>query len=199
MAFYDAITDFIFVEDQPKHADLIFIPGGACGEIAQRAAALYLQGYAPRILVSGKYSTLVGSFPGPASPPSYVNRSFSRECDFLSQVLIDCGVPSSSIIKEEQAAFTYENAIFSRKQTDSLSLSIRRGILCCQAYHARRCLLYYQLLYPDTTFFVCPAVTWNTSRENWTRSPESIDRVLGEVERCGSQFHEILKNPLSFL
>ena len=32
MAFYDALTDFIFVEDEPQISDVIFLPGGLWGE-----------------------------------------------------------------------------------------------------------------------------------------------------------------------
>ena len=33
-AFYDGITEFIFVENQPQKADVIFLPGGAYPEAA---------------------------------------------------------------------------------------------------------------------------------------------------------------------
>lgn len=193
MAFYDALTDFIFVEDAPRKADLIFLPGGLHGEIALRAAELYRQGYAPLLLVSGRHSILADHFPGPLSPAAYCGRTFATECDFLSQILLDEGIPEQAILKEPTASYTYENAICSRKLTDHLGIHPNTAILCCQAYHARRALLYYQLLYPDTRILVCPAVTCGTSRKNWTKSRESIELVLGEVERCGSQFHEIMQ------
>lgn len=194
MHFYDALTDFIFVEDTPAAADLIFIPGGPHGEIALRAAELYRGGFADRILVSGRFSILGDGFSGPASPEDYRGRVFPTECAFLSQILLDRGVPETAILREDTASYTYENAIRSRALTDHLGIFPETAILCCQAYHARRALLYYQLLYPDTRFLVCPAVTCGTDRNTWTENSETIDRVLGEVERCGSQFHEILKN-----
>ena len=39
-AFYDGITEFIFVENQPQKADVIFLPGGAYPEAALYAAIL---------------------------------------------------------------------------------------------------------------------------------------------------------------
>ena len=39
--FYDAVTEFIFVSDQPKEADVIFVPGGSSGDHALTAARLY--------------------------------------------------------------------------------------------------------------------------------------------------------------
>ncbi len=44
MGFVEDITDFIFVENEPERADIIFIPGGDQGGIAVTAAKLYLDG-----------------------------------------------------------------------------------------------------------------------------------------------------------
>ncbi len=184
--FYDAITDFIFVEDEPQAADVIFVPGSDETAHALRAAALYQEGYAPYVLPSGKYSILKGKY----TPPE--GTSYQTECDRLCAVLRDHKVPESAILREPEATFTWENAIYSRRRTEEEGLVIRRAILCCQAYHARRCLLYYQQQFPGTIFYVCPAVTGGISRDTWFTSREGIDTVLGEVERCGTQFHEIL-------
>ena len=48
--FIRAVTDFIFVEDQPERADVIFIPGSRKVALAIRAAELYRAGYAPFVL-----------------------------------------------------------------------------------------------------------------------------------------------------
>ena len=197
MEFYDYLTEFIFVKDQPQKADIIFIPGGAYGEIAENAARLYDEGYAPKILVSGRYSILTGHFSGALTPLVYRSRSYSTECEFLSDVLSDNHIPADVILKEEHSTYTYENALFAKTLADQEGLSIKTAILSCQAYHAKRCLLYYQLVFPETRFFVCPAVTRDISRENWPEDSEKIDLVLGEVERCGNQFHDILKNRLN--
>ena len=60
--YLDGITSFIFQEDQPEKADIIFVPGGNYPEAAERAAQLYLEGYAPLICPSGKYSRLKRHF-----------------------------------------------------------------------------------------------------------------------------------------
>lgn len=184
MKFIEDITDFIFVEHKPQKADIIFIPGGSEGAIAVRAAELYREGYAPYLLPSGRFSKPVGRC---------TVTGYETEWEFLRDILQKEGVPPEAILEERQATFTYENAIYSRQVTDRLGLTIERAILCSQACHARRALLYYEILYPDTEFYVCPAVTRGIGRENWFLEGEKIDIVLGELERCGSQFHEILR------
>ena len=184
MNFYQPITDFIFVEHAPQRSDIIFVPGGNYPEAAIHAAQLYRDGYAPYVMPSGKYSILKGALE---------REGYETECAYLSSVLREHGVPEQAILGEAQATYTYENAIYSRKKLQELGRTVRRAILCCQAFHARRSLLYYQEQFPDTEFLVCPVVTRGISRETWPRSEEGIRTVLGEVERCGTQFHEIMK------
>lgn len=204
--FYDVLTDFIFVENAPEKADVIFVPGGSYPESAVNAASLWKQGYAPLILPSGKYSKTVGHFLEPAAQQAAANGtsaaaatgavSWQTEWEYLRDVLISEGVPESAILKEDEATFTWENAIYSRKVLEKLEIPVKKAILSVQAFHARRCLMYYQLEFPDTEFLVCPVVTRGISRENWFTFPEGIDTVLGEVERCGGQFHEIMKSEI---
>ena len=85
-----------------------------------------------------------------------------------------------------------QNAINTKKLLDEKGITVRKAILCCQAFHARRSKLYYQILFPETEILVYPTVTKDISKENWFKTREKSDRVLGEVERCGSQFHEIV-------
>lgn len=40
MTFVQDMTEFIFVEHEPKQSDIIFIPGGDRGELAVTAARL---------------------------------------------------------------------------------------------------------------------------------------------------------------
>ena len=185
MSFVDAYTDFIFIEDQPEQADMIFLPGSAEGALPVRAAQLWKEGYAPLVLPSGKYSKLTGYFTG--------HGDHETEWDYFHEILLKEGVADHAILQEKQATYTYENAIFSRKLTDKLGLDIKKAILVCQAYHARRASLYYQVCYPETEILVCPVITRGISRDNWYQHETGIETVLKEVEHCGSQFGEIFR------
>lgn len=183
--FYDCITEFIFLEDQPEPADVIFVPGGNYPEAALLAARLYREGYAPYVLPSGRYSILNGRFD---------SDQFSTEWEYLNEILVRHGVPQDAVLKEDQATYTYENAIYSRKRLEEEGICVKTAILCCQAFHGRRCLMYYQEQFPEVRFLVCPVVTKGIGRENWHRTAQGIDTVLGELERCGGQFHEIMRS-----
>ena len=178
------MTDFIFLEDMPQKADVIFLPGSEEGALAKTAAALYHQGYAPLIVPSGKYAKWTGHS---------IVEAFETESAYFAHLLMEKGVPKDAILQENEATYTYQNAIFTKKLLDERGIVVKKAILCCQAYHARRSKWYYQLLFPDAEIFVCPTVTKGITRENWFLDRASIEIVLGELERCGSQFHEIVE------
>lgn len=190
--FLDNFTEFIFEEDRPETADIIFVPGNGYPQMAEHAANLWKEGYAPYVLPSGRYSVLTGAFAGVQAFQEKYNEAYETEWEFLKTVLVKNGVDEQAVLKEDQATYTYQNAIFSREVTDRAGLQIRRAIICCKAQHARRCRMYYQLLYPETEILICPSVV-DISRKDWYQSEKGIEEVLGEVERCGKQFHQILR------
>lgn len=191
--FLNQITEFIFVEDKPEKSDVIFIPGSGFPQLAEEAAKLYHQGLAPYILPSGRYSVLNGKFAGVQEKKELYDGEYETEWEFLKEVLKKNHVSEEHILREDKATYTYENAIYSRKVTDCLGMEIKKAILCCKPYHARRSLLYYQLLYPETQFFVRPIQDSDVKRENWYLTEKGIRLVFGEVQKIGEQFEDITK------
>lgn len=191
--FLNQITEFIFVEDKPEKSDVIFIPGSGFPQLAEEAAKLYHQGLAPYILPSGKYSILNGKFAGVQEKQELYDGEYETEWEFLKEALKKNQVSEEHILREDNATYTYENAIYSRKVTDRLGMEIKKAILCCKPYHARRSLLYYQLLYPETQFFVRPIQDSDVKRENWYLTEKGIRLVFGEVQKIGEQFEDITK------
>lgn len=188
--FFDCITDFIFVEDKPERADVILVPGGNYPESARRAAALFARGYAPWVLPSGRYSKPEGRFQDPDG------KGRRAEWEYLRDILTEEGVPESAILKEDRATFTWENAIYSRQVLEDNHIEAKSAIVVCQAFHARRCRMYYQEQFPDTRLLICPVETKGITRDNWFMDEKKIDVVLSEMTRCGSQFTQIMKDRL---
>ena len=186
--FIEQISEFIFAEDEPEKADIIFIPGNGYSQMAEKAAALYRKKYAPFVLPSGKYSITVGTFGGVLSGQERYNGKYRTEWDFLKDVLIKNHVPDEVILKENQATFTWENARLSREVTDKAGIEIKKALLCCKNYHARRALMYYQRAYPEVKFRVCPCCVDGVTKENCMNSEEGIQSVLGDVQRIVTHF-----------
>ncbi|MBR5423686.1 MAG: YdcF family protein [Clostridia bacterium] len=190
------ISDFIFVSDAPAHADIIFIPGGSYPELPEHAAKLFKEGYAPLVLPTGKYSVKHGRFQGVRSKADVYNGDYRTECAFITDALLKNGVPASAILREDRSEYTQQNAFFSREVTDGLGLHIEKAIIVCRSFHARRCLTYWQLAFPETVFFVCPVSTNCIAKENWFQTENGVDRVLGELARCGNQMTADIKRSL---
>ncbi len=190
--FIRAVTDFIFVEDAPEQADVIFVPGSRKIENALRAAELYHAGYAPYVMPSGRYATAYGKFLGvPEKYRADYPEEYETEWAFLRAVLRRQGVPDSAILREDRATYTWENAQFSHQALAAQGIPVRRAILCCHSFHARRALLYYQAAMPQVAFLVCPCATPGYGRDEWYRTEKGRSRILGEVARLGSQVNGV--------
>lgn len=196
MKFLRDITEFIFLEDQPLTSDLIIVPGNTWPQPAKRAAALYQAGYAPLIMVSGKYSKGQRKFAGPACGREQYQGCYETEADFLTDVLRQEGVPAEKILQESEAEFTLENAMNIRQLLNKRHIPVQRAIICCQAFHARRCRMYFEYVFQDveTEFLMCPAVTQEIDRDHWMESQKGRETVLGELRRCGEQFAWMLRS-----
>ena len=148
------------------------------------------------MLPSGRYAIGLSGFQGQISGSRRYEGAFDTEWAFMRHILMKNGVPESAVLREDEATYTYQNAINSRARTDKERVIVNRGIICCMPVHARRAKMYYQTLYPDAELIVCPAKDAALTRDNWVNSEAGIDAVLGELERCGGQFHQILREVL---
>jgi len=196
MKIFDDVTDFIFVENTPAKVDVIFMPGGSDPAIPELSTELYRKGYAPLLLPSGRFSMKLGKFAGVKAKADVYNKDYQTECDFYADVLAQNGVPEAAITKEDQSMHTQDNAFLSRAKLDTQGIRIRKAIICCKNFHARRCLMLYQLAFPEAEILVVPATAFGITKDNWHTTEYGIDRVFGELSRCGNQFLPDIKKHL---
>jgi len=191
------ISDFIFVADEPKKVDAIFLPGGSHPEQPEYAAELYRKGYARWLIPSGGVSIKLEKWPGVRSKADIYDGDYKSDCEFFTDVFLKNGVPADAIIGEDKSRHTHDNAFFSRKVVDEKGIDIKTAMIVCKAFHARRCLMLYQMAFPYVSFIVCPIHCYNITKQNWFTTDQGIDRVLGELARCGNQFAGDFKTYLS--
>lgn len=190
------ISNFIFVCDEPQKVDAIFLPGGSHPEQPEYAAKLYQKEYAKWLIPSGGISVKRDKWPGVRSKEDIYDGDYQTDCEFFKDVLIKNGVPADVIIGENKSGHTRDNAFLSRKVVDEKGVEIKSAIIVCKAFHARRCLMLYQMAFPGVTFIVCPVYCYNITKNNWFTTEKGINRVLGELERCGNQFVRDIKTYL---
>ena len=183
-----AITDFIFIENIPQKSDFIFMPGGSHPELGEKSAEIWKDGYAPMVFTSGGVSIKSGKFPGPKSKTDTYNGDYKTDCEFLTDVLIKNGIPSNRIIGEDKSGYTKQNAEFTRHALDTFGIEVNKAIVVCKSFHARRCLMCYELYFPKTEFYVVTVNGFGITSDNWYKSEYGIRRVMGELARCGQQF-----------
>ena len=178
MTCIDAITDFIFVDDNISPCDIILVPGGSHPQLAEKAADLYKQGMAEYILFSGRAN--------PNIP------DFQSEAEYLKSLAVNLGVPSDRIICEDKAAHTFENAEFSLVTINQMGIKAEKVILVCKAFHSRRVLSTYQYIFPKNTDFLVASITdkRGLGKYSWTSKQEYVDRVMSEVEKMGKYFKD---------
>ena len=175
---FSSITDFIFMEDDIEPADVILIPGGSHKQLVESAAKLYHDGFAPYILPSGGRN---------AKLPEY-----NSEWEFLYENAIELGVPEEAILKEDKASHTFENAQLSLDVIRKKGIDVRKVILVCKNFHARRAYLTYATILPsDIKIMVSPVVDRKDIRKNnWFLDKIKTHRVMSEVVKIGSYFEE---------
>ena len=187
------ISDYIFISNEPEKVDAIFLPGGSHPEQPEYAAELYHKGYAKWVIPSGGVSVKRDKWPGVHSKAEIYNGDYQSDCELFVDVLIKNSVPVDAIIREDKSGHTRDNAFLSRKVVDESGIEIKTALIVCKAFHARRCLMLYQMAFPDVEIKVCPVHCYNITKENWYMTEQGIDRVFGELTRCGNQFVSDIK------
>ncbi len=181
---FKGITDFIFVEDDPCPADIIFIPGGSYPDVMYKACELFLKGYGKYLLPSGSHN--------PRLPAN------QTECDFFRQIALSQGIASSKILREDKATNTLGNALFSHAVLQKQAIKIHKALLVCKNYHARRALMSYQYVFgKDVQFFVIPITdSRRLYKYNWFIEDQHRSMVLNEVRKIGQYFEQLAYNHL---
>jgi uncharacterized SAM-binding protein YcdF (DUF218 family) len=177
MGLIERITRYLFIGHEPEKADVILVPGSPFPEPAERAAGLFYAGYAPLIAPSGNCWIF--------------HRSGGKrvsECERMAQALASAGVPRSALLWESRARHTLENARLTRLVLDGAGVSVRTAIICCQSFHARRCLKAYGRHFPEARLLVCPVPTRGFNSGNWYKKPQGIFKVFTELLKCTGLF-----------
>jgi uncharacterized SAM-binding protein YcdF (DUF218 family) len=133
---------FLCVDSGRVQADAMVVLGGGSAERPERAAKLFKDHAAPRILVSGQ-----------------------GDCEVNRQLLIEDGVPAKAIEMETQSHTTRENAQFTVKLLREQKL--RRVILVTSWYHSRRALVCFRHYAPEIKFYSRPSYV-AYARTDWS-------------------------------
>lgn len=153
------ISNYIFVSDEPQKVDATFLPGGSHPEQPEYAAELYCKGLAKWLVPSGGINVKSDKWHGVRSKAEIYDGDYHSDCEFFTDVLVKNGVPITAIIEENKSGHTRDNAFLSRKAVDENGVEIKTAIIVCKTFHARRCLMLYQMAFPNVDIKVCPVLS----------------------------------------
>jgi len=187
---FEDIGNFIFIQDEIEKADLIIIPGTIKGaeELTDRAARLWNEGYAPYIMVTGKFSQHVKSFEDEAYGIIKNEKKYKTEAAYLMDLLVKKGVDKDKIIKEESSVNTFDNAKYAYRIVSDKGIKKNKIIICCKAYHARRALMTFQSVFINSKIIIDSVETDGISKNSWMMNSGRYDKVLEELSKCGKFF-----------
>lgn len=123
---------FLCVDSGRGSGDVIVLLGGGAHERPLRAAELYREHVAPRIIITG-----------------------AGDDEISRQILLQNGVPASAIEVENQSKTTRENAVNTLKLLHAEK--VNRVVLVTSWYHSRRAEKTFEHYGPDILFYSRPS------------------------------------------
>ncbi|MCL5046014.1 MAG: YdcF family protein [Actinobacteria bacterium] len=164
------ITDFLFVQDDPEPADLVFVFGGQRQERALKAAQLYKAGFAPKVFISGGDKRGTGE----------------AEAESLKRIVASEGVPEKDIITETRSSGTLENVLYSQEPIEKAFSwrNLKKVILVSAPMHMRRVKrTFARHCHPELKIICCPDDREDVNRDNWWTTEVGRKMVLRELEK----------------
>jgi len=151
-------------------ADAIVCLGSANLGTARRAAVLFHEGVAPRVVVSG-------GTPWPGA-------QHATEADAFTAELLARDVPAGAVVVERRATNTGENARFALDTLDDLGVSPGRLVVVCFPTLCRRATATFALVAPAVAVDTVPAFD---TFDEFEESPQrAVDLVVAEVGRLAT-------------
>lgn len=170
------IWNYLCLNQTPQQADVIVGFGNFNTDIARRAAELYHQGYAPKILFTGGLGrNTEGLLPEP-------------EAVRFARVAMECGVPKEDILLEDKSANTKENIEFTRQLLEEQGIPHYRILGVHQPFMERRITAAMGVYWPELDFSVTsPQVSipeyLQRAKEQGISENASISVIVGDFQR----------------
>ena len=170
------LWDYLGMHRQPEQADCIVGFGNFNTNIARRAAELYHQGFAPKVLFTGGLGrNTEGLLPEP-------------EAVRFAKVAVECGVPEADILIEDKSTNTKENIEFTRRLLEDRGLPHGHILGVHQPFMERRITAAMGVYWPELIFTVTsPQVTipeyLEDAKKQGITENAAISVIVGDFQR----------------
>jgi uncharacterized SAM-binding protein YcdF (DUF218 family) len=156
----------------PQKADCIFVLGSHDTRVAERAAELYLEGWASYLVFSGGLGRLT-------------KESWTEtEAELFARIAMQKGVPAEAILIENRSTNTGENILFTRELLKQKDLDPQRFILVQKPYMERRTYATFQKQWPGKTVCVTsPQISFEQYPTPELPMEKVIEIMVGDLQR----------------
>ncbi|PSU35956.1 YdcF family protein [Photobacterium lutimaris] len=153
-------------------SDCIFVLCSNDIRVAEHAAKLFLDGFAPYIVFSGGEGELTrGMFKG-------------SEAEAFAEVALDMGVPEQAILVEPQSTNTGENVQFTRALLETKGLNPKSLIIVQKPFMERRAYATFQQNWPGKKVAVTsPKIDFDEYPNETLSYSDMINVMLGDLQR----------------
>lgn len=159
-----------------SHADAIVALCSHDTVVAERAAQLFLEKWAPLLIFSGGLGVVTK------------NLWSEPEADQFARIAVRMGVPENRILIENRSTNTGENVAFTRGLLADRGLDLHRFIVVQKPYMERRAYATFRKVWPDAEVIVTsPRVSLDEylgrySHESFT-ADDVISIMVGDLQR----------------
>jgi len=166
------LWDYHHVNNSIEKSDCILVLGSHDTRVAERAAELFLEGWAPLLIFSGGLGRLTdGVFA-------------ETEADKFAAIAVDKGVPAQSILIENRSTNTGENIIFTKALLKEKNLNPESFIVVQKPYMERRSFATFKKHWPYKKLIVTsPQISF----EKYPTMDIPLERVInimvGDLQR----------------
>jgi uncharacterized SAM-binding protein YcdF (DUF218 family) len=166
------VWDYHHVNHALRKADCIMVLGSNDIRVAEHAAQLYLDGWAPLLIMSGG----LGNFTkGKWKKP---------EADIFKDIAVAAGIPEDKILVENRSTNTGENVRFTRELLDQRDLAVKKFILVQKPFMERRTLATFAKVWPGMEFVVTsPPIPFDRYPNDVISIDDLIHTMVGDLQR----------------
>ena len=172
------IWEYMLLHHELKKADLIFVLGNRDTRVAEYAAQLYLDGWAPIVLFSGS-----GSIHN--NKPGRERFKGSTEAEVFADIARRMGVPDEAILIENTSQNTGENYQFARALLRERGIEPKTIIAVQKPYMERRTYATGRVQWPEVELIVTspPIPLEEYADEAGGVGEHWLHRMVGDLQR----------------
>ena len=166
------LWDYHHMDHPLAKADCILALGSHDLRVAHRAAELYLEGWAPLVVMSGGFGNFTQELWTEA------------EADKFAAIAIQKGVPASAILIENKSTNTGENILFTQQLLKQNGLDPQDFIVVQKPYMERRSYATFKKHWPEKNLVVTsPQIPFDEYATDEIPMEKVIHIMIGDLQR----------------